>query len=126
MSMNNYYSVRTWILITAACFVASCSPSCDIEHRQRVIEPTSGAIAEVFVENCHATAPFVVAVNVRCAHCEFNEHEYVMALTGTDDVKLQWRDKNTLVVQHYVSPDVKVYKRHPRFGETTILYEEIR
>jgi hypothetical protein len=91
-----------------------------------VVEPTSGAIAEVFVENCHATAPFVVAVNVRCAQCDFNEHEYVTAITGTDDVKLQWRDKNTLLVRHHVGPNVKVYRRHLRFGETNIVYEEIR
>ena len=66
MFMINYYSVSKWSWIAAAWFVVSCSPSGDIEHGQRVVEPTSGAIAEVFVENCHATAPFVVAVNVRC------------------------------------------------------------
>jgi hypothetical protein len=124
MMTDVLFVLRVLLIATATILFLSCSP-CDIEHRQTVTDPTSGVIAEVVVENCHATAPFVFVVNVRCRDCDFSIDDYVASFTGTDDVNLRWEGDRTLVVRYRGSPGVKAYRRQMHFQGVTIRYEEI-
>lgn len=115
-------SVRPRILLLAL-VALSCSPECRIERTHDVVSPTGALIATVFVENCHATAPFVTAVNVRCAACRFDPDDSVAAFEGVPEVTLKWDGERTLLVRH---DRAKAYRRSDRWKNVTVRYEPSR
>lgn len=98
----------------------SCSPSCDIERIQEVWSPDRRLVATVFVENCHATAPFVTAVNIRCATCKLDGDDYVFSATHTRRVTVQWVTSSRLLV---TQEGGQVYRRQERWHNVAVGYE---
>lgn len=76
-------------------------------------------VATVFVENCHATAPLVTSVNIRCNDCEFKADEYVFAVKGTPNVKLEWVAAQTLLITHDES---EVYRHENAWRDVSVIY----
>ena len=88
--------------------VVSCSPDCEIERSSDFPSATRQHVATVFVENCHATAPYVTAVTLRCADCKFDADEYVAAFEGTPQVAVVWQGDGKVLILH---APAKVYRQ---------------
>jgi uncharacterized membrane protein len=97
-----------------------CSPTCDIEEVAEAVSPDKTRIATVFIENCHATAPFVTAVNLRCATCKFDGDDYVFAVEGKRQVSLTWNGNGSLTIQH--DEQANVYRRNSAASGVSINY----
>ncbi|MHB0972583.1 MAG: hypothetical protein ACYC7A_20325 [Thermoanaerobaculia bacterium] len=114
--------LRALVPVVAFAAVTACSPSCEIESEHSTASPDGRFIATVFVENCHATAPYVTAVNVRCRECRFDTEDYVVSIDGTPRVELTWENTKTLVIRHETG---RVYSSKARWKEINIQYEAL-
>lgn len=108
------------VLSGLSLLVQQCSPKCEVEVVAETIAPDNTRVATVFVENCHATAPFVTAVNIRRLTCELDSDNYVFAIEGRGLVKIMWEKSDSLAI-HYQS-DARVYRSELRLEDVAITY----
>jgi hypothetical protein len=100
--------------------VVSCSPDCEIERSRDFPSATRQHVATVFIENCHATAPYVTAISLRCAGCKFDADEYVAAFEGTPQVAVEWQGDGKLLILH---TPAKVYRQANVWNDVQVTYD---
>ena len=111
------------LLVCITVFAAACEPACDDEIRQSAPSPDHRYIARVFVENCHATAPFVTVVSIGRSTDEFDPDDYVFAAKGSIAAKVTWTSPNTLVIK---TADTHFFRQKPRWRDVSVTYDVIR
>ena len=104
------------------CFVLACRPACEHDIRQSASAPDRRYVATVFVENCHATAPFVTMVNVRRASDEFDADDHVFAAKGSVAASVAWTSPHTLVIR---AEEAEHFRRESHWREVSVMYEPL-
>lgn len=96
-----------------------------------VVEPEASALndnimAAVYVRNCGATTDFATRVDVISNGNDIGKDDgnTVFILKGDQQVSVQWKDSNTLVVNYPIAQDGYIYKQTKECGNCKIEYCE--
>ncbi len=103
-------------LLSAA---TACAPECEREIRQTAMSPGGSHVATVFVENCHATSPFVTTVSIRPAEKELDPDDYVFAAKGSVGVAVAWVSDDAIVIH---TDATEVFRRTDRWRGVSVRY----
>ena len=107
---------------TAAVLLAlalACRPTCEREVLQSATSPDRRYIANVLIENCHATSPFVTIVTIHRIEDDLDPYDAVFTAKGKLAATATWTSATTMVI--YVDAE-EVYTKKTRWRDIAIAY----